>query len=299
MNDWIAAFISVALSQQRKLWTDEAAASAYLKSLIDERLSLNQPEILAKRRDFFELPGTRPEDYREQLISVPGGRLLAGIRFRDLEREFPFLEIHSDLPLDQLLAQRETVTARLQEAFRVFAPLGMTLRLPPHQVYARTEVWNLYLAGPLRLSEARADYQLVQPQQIIDYTRFLAEYQAWGRQHPELAGRVSPESVGDLQDAFDAGLYFELQVQGQTVGLIAGQASPYWDRSGLYIIEELVFLNQQGQGFGRSLQALFQQTLRDRFDCIWGTIHPQNQASLKTAQACGRKITEQEVFFRF
>ncbi len=308
MKSWEPAFVAQALIQNRAVWSNEQLARHYLQTQFKERFELNDPAICQQRCDFFAIPDSCPEDYCEKFVAVPGGRLLAGIRFRNLERGFPFLEVQADLSWQGILAHWPEIVRALQRVFGVFSPRGLTLRLPANQpLPAQAEIWNDYLVGPLKQRDDIAQthpafspaYQLIQPAQILDQARYLEEYRRWGEQHPELAGRVSPESAQDLQDAHQAGLYFELQVQNQVVGIIAGQSVPYWDQQGLYVIEELIFVDQQRKGYGRILQTLFQQALQNQFNCIWGTIHPQNKASLHTALACGRQITEQEVFFSF
>ncbi|PKL74837.1 MAG: hypothetical protein CVV27_18440 [Candidatus Melainabacteria bacterium HGW-Melainabacteria-1] len=305
MSDWQAALVAASLAHNVKLWSDAKAAETYLADLIQQRLELASPEVCQKRQAFFGL--AKAEDYAEQVLALDGATLLAGIRFRNLDPGFPFVELMTDLPPAELSARRPEIQTRLCQAYAPFAPLGMTLRLPAELDLPRAEVWNLYLAGPPRpasaiesvIESASLSLRLRRPARIMDQQRLVAAYQIWSGQHPQLAGLLGPESNADLQSALEAGLYFECDAAAECIGLIAGHAAPYWDQQGVCVIEELIWPHCQGRGYGRIMQRLFQDAIAPNYDCLWGTIHPLNQASLKTALRCGRSISEQEIFLRF
>ena len=295
-----AGFVSAWLAQSAGLWTRADTAGAYLDARFGERLELAEPEVCRARHQAFGLPGTQPQDYAERLLSLPGqGRLLAGIRFRNLDPDFPFIELSGDLPLPELLARRTEIFTTLRQTFAVFRPRGLTLCLPAALAVPDARTWNLYLSGTPVAAGSWPDCELRRPARILDQQAYLAHYRRWARLQPVLSTWVGPEAEADLEAALEADLYFRLDVRGQPVGLIAGRAAAYYDREGVYLIEQLVFPEYQGRGYGRILQALFQQAIRTRFDCIWGTIHSENTASLQTALACGRSISEREVFWAF
>lgn len=305
---WQARFTAIALAEFRACWSDAEAATAYLASLVRERLELAESEVCRQRQAFFALEGIAAEAYAERLVALDGAALLVGIRFRDLDPGFPFLEVMADLPLAGLAERLPELKAVLREAFAAFAPRGMTLLLPAQDAAQQpladalpgAEIWNLYLAGrPVDAPAQPADGPaLIRPARL-DYADILAEFRRWGELSPELAGLVRPEPEADLQRALDAGLFYELWDQGTRCGLIAAEAKPYWDRRALCLIDELVFAPWQGRGMGKRLQALFHRAVSADFDCVWGTIHPRNQASLRTALACGRRIQAREVFLPF
>lgn len=294
---WQDQALDAWLAQTQSLWADAGRARRYLARCFAERLELALPEICQQRQRAFGFK-VQAQDYAERLLELPGsGHLLAGIRFRNLDPDFPFIELASDLAWSAFFARLPEIKARLKESFKAFEPLGLTLRLPASLTPPSEALsWNLWLVGRPQAPDDPAGLELNRPAQPMDYARYLAQYRLWGSFNPELAQWVSPESESSLLQAFEAGLYYQLQRGAEQLGLIAAHAADYYDRSGAYLVEQLIFPVYQGKGYAKLQQRLFQAQLLGAYECIWGTIHADNQASLRTAQACGRQLSEREIY---
>ncbi len=286
-----------------------------------ERQELAKMPVATSRHTFFALP-VAPQDYLEhpfQLALPVNGSSRPpafiegwlGIRFRNLDARTPFVDILTRqdprilLQDPHLHAQVRTV---IQTHYAMFEPHGFTLTLPvaeppevgslpAHQVWS--QVWWQKLAACPQVAHRPLHLYPLKALEELDLERFQSQYQFWRLLHHDLAPWVEPASAEELQQSMAAGLcYRACTPEGEEVGLIAGLPSPYRDQHGVLMLEEFIYPTYQGQGYGKALQAEFIQTLQhSQYEAIWGTIHSENTASWRTAQACGRQLTEQECFF--
>lgn len=286
-----------------------------------ERIELAEIAVALERHAFFELP-VEPHDYLEHpfQLTLPVNETAApqtpefiegwlGIRFRNLDARTPFVDILTRQN-PQLLWQHPSLQAQIlaliHTHYAKFAPHGFTLTLPvseqvpflpSHQVWS--QVWWQALAQCPSLAHRPLHLHKLQGFDALDFERFQSQYQFWRLLHQDLAPWVQAASEEELQQSIAAGLcYRACTPEGEEVGLIAGLPSPYRDQHGVLMLEEFIYPTYQGQGYGKALQAEFIETLQhSQYEAIWGTIHSENTASWRTAQACGRQLTEQECFF--
>lgn len=305
------SFLERQLETNRNLWADREKSIAYIEEDYDFRASLRGMESGEKRRAFFQLP-TNPsvEDYYERILSFPSlGEILVGIRFRSLDTNFPFVQVTANFSPEKFLENLSIIQEKIQAEFSIFTPKGFTFVVPESLVSSKSlgvsshfsgvETWNLYVVGPPSQRVVPEIYRLEKTEEMINYSFFEKEYQHWNKMAPELAIWVSPASKEEFQQGIDQGLYFHFYIKDQLAGVIMGLEEMYYDQIGAYVCEELIFPNFQKQGHASWMQTLFHQAIQHRYPIIWGTIHSDNLASLKTATRCGRKITERELFFPF
>ena len=72
-NEQKASFAKAALQSFHKPLCpsfDENLAIKDLVAELDEKLDLNDPDVLRKRREFFQIPGARDEDYAQRVMTL-------------------------------------------------------------------------------------------------------------------------------------------------------------------------------------------------------------------------------------
>lgn len=314
------------------------ARQLYFEQLWESHRELSDPAVAEARWQFFAISNTTPADYIEQafqltLPSLPAISGWTGIRFRNLDVGTPFVTVSLNTN-PQILLQPEHLQILRQELaprFARFSPHGFTLRIPvplahrealqkmPQQAPTATphQVWSTYWlrrfkdltpavstedsarsasSSPIVLSPL---HSLEDPR--FDYERFQAQHQLWRLLHQNLAPWVEAASAEELAESGAHDLcYLAHTPQHEPIGLVAGQRDNYYGLPGVSILELFVYPTYQGKGYGKALQSLFQQQLMAQGHmAIWGSIHAENEASWRTARACGRRLVEQECFFPF
>lgn len=288
---------------------------AYLTDLLSSHQELSQPDVAAARQAFFALKRPQAADYQEQELTLSVAdtsySAWAGIRFRHLNPQEPFVSCSLSLKPLEILADSTLRQALLQSIyahFAIFQPHGVTVKLfqAPTQQLQPYQVWNRYWLRELSQVDSGYSSPAIRLESVpdlasLDYPRFLAQYQFWALLQPELASWVQPASAEELADSMAEGLCFQALLDDQPIGLIAGLNQDYYGHRGVSVLEFLVYPAFQGKGYGKVMQHLFQARLAQRgdSDVIWGTIHAENEASQRTAQACGRQPLEWEVFLPF
>lgn len=301
------ALLEASLSNTVGLWRDRAAAHAFLLQRLQERLELFELNIAEARHAHFGLAGVEPADYLERWLELPGaGPLLAGIRFRNLDPGFPFLELQLGFSVAVFFVHFEALKSLLQQTFAVFQPRGFSLQVPASlAVPVSHKLWNLTFVGQPAAFALPDGFVLKAPSSenlAADYSQWSEAYRSWQLTQPQLQAWVSFEPLSTLQQAQQAGLLFYLCHDQVPIGLIAGERTAYFDRSAVLMLEEFILPTYQGQGLGACMQSAFFQQIQaaePTVEVLWGTIFAGNTASQKTAARCGRQPWEKELFFSF
>lgn len=309
----------------------------YFKDRWETHSDLSTPEVAKARWQFFDIPGTTPADYTEQIIQFtlphfPPITGWAGIRFRNLDARTPFVSVFLTLNPQTLLQPLplRMLQQKLQAYFAVFAPHGFTLRIPvsmeqieslqntPEQAPTEIphQIWNTYWfkdltspEQPLKQSQAALtslpNIQLIPLKNLedphFDYERFYAQHQLWRLLHKNLAPWIQPASAEELAESCAQKLcYLAYTSDHEPIGIVAGQPDNYYGVPGVSVLELFIYSTYQGKGYGKAMQSLFQQQLKAQgHRAMWGSIYSGNTASWRTARACGRQMVEQECFFPF
>src|SRR5262245_54672091 len=137
---------------------DAGAAERWLLAEFDDRWSINDPKTQIERAEFFQVPGTRPEDYCERIFEFPGGRaVLAGIRHESGDSSRPFLDLWLNCEL-RTQADLRVVVGDVLPFYQAFKPQRVSFHLRPDSAFPKklrggTDVHSLTMAA--RLSQVR------------------------------------------------------------------------------------------------------------------------------------------------
>lgn len=261
---------------------------------------LAAPEICAKRAEYFGV-----NDFSllaERVLFREDERVvIAGLRFRKLNREFPFVHLSANfLP-------SETELSNLCElAKSVFSPLslrGLTMRQAPtafssvpHEKWSQTLFGN---TGGLSSIQLPPSFRTEWGDPASFYPEYRREYETLLAADARKNAFLRMEELEDLREAAGKGLLMSLWEGGNWVGVVAGREQRFYGHPCLYIFEIFLRASVRGQKLARPLQAEFLAKASDRYPQVFGHIDDPNSASLRTALSLGRKVAESEFFFPF
>jgi GNAT superfamily N-acetyltransferase len=254
-------------------------------------------------------PGLEPDPLcwaNRRLELGAGGWAVAGIRFRGLDRDKPFVDVvATDRPPtpDGIAA----VAADVLPAFARFQPLCLRVDAPydvelaasldddPRFAQGRSAVDQHIVAGLVsellakRPTSPDADEVTLRPGE----PELLAERTAAiYSQHSEATRPwATPEDADSLADCAAQGLLFELLVGGAPAGVVAATRDDAHGMSGFSVEELCLDPSWRGRGIAaRAVRQLVGQLPARRGAVLWGSIHPENLPSLRAALSLGREI---------
>lgn len=260
-----------------------------------------------------------PEDplaWANHRLDLPGGGwAVTGPRFRGGDAGHPFVDVVATTEpptADGLAVVAETVLP----AYAAFAPLSLRVDAPdPDDLVAALRddprfapdcAVDMYvvagLVSALRQhprASAYASVSLVAGDSGRLASRVAEIYAELGAAQPDLAQWANPEDAESLAASAGEGLLFEVLVDGDPSGVVAGL---HYDAHGMrgFSVKELCL---DAEHRGRRLAPAAVQRLVDELpsrpdDVLWGTIHPANAPSLRNALSIGREVVGGYVWVR-
>ena len=294
--DWMVATSPVTVSA----WLDSnqlrLALCADFDTTIATRLtSMERVEKYARR---CPVAGAEPADYRLREVQLfPDVAVLAGIHFRNLQLDRPFIGVYAQT---RLLTDSETVEAskRLRLEFAGFAPKYVSWWSPEqhdlrHAPGAISD--KRLIVGHLReidFSSASLPEPLVVRRDSSggSYQAYCEIFDDFIRRNPQWLEDLSKTDASMYEDCARAGVVLQLEADGRIVGIVAARSGAIRGIVGWEIVDEILAHSVRGRGLASSLQRLFLATLdTHRSPLVFGTIAAGNERSLRTALRVGRK----------
>ncbi len=271
----------------------------FLMSVREELGELDQlasEEVYRSRAEVLNLTIDAAELRDRVLLNQENKIILAGVRYKSLNRDFPFIELNMNFDLSK--SNRSDIRDMVAREFHKLSPLGFTVKQGPNSLKNALE-WNHVLFGRTARpnpSSAESHLEFDWPKSFGDYSTYRAEYERLLANHPNLQGivRVEPEEV--LKRTASKGLMMVVQDQFGLAALLAGQDRDLYGLPCLYMKENFIAERWRGKGLASWLQSVFLTQLRERYQYVFGHIDAINEASLKTALTCGREIIQTEYF---
>ncbi len=228
------------------------------------------------------------ELFAHRRVAVPGGEILAGIRFYGGEAEQPFVEI---IAWPEPFAAQH-VLPRVADAWAAFAPPRARLLLAAEAVLPGAELdQSVHAARVAAMPAPLGGLALAPTQNLSQVCALLAEaYAAVARENPALRAEILPADRDDLAACLEAGTLDLLVAEGRPVGVFATVPGRVACLSGDVVVEVAVAPWARGLGFGAEAQRLWAARARAaRPDArLVGTIHRLNRASRRSAERAGR-----------
>ncbi|MCA8995439.1 MAG: GNAT family N-acetyltransferase [Planctomycetaceae bacterium] len=241
--------------------------------------------------------GMCPEDYGPFQVDLSSScTVIAQIHFRGLSLDFPFVDISAqtgELPdpwnFEKVVSP---VKGFRPKAIRIWTVKtdGIPPTLEPDmRVVSGRIVEICENASP---SETR---RLSFSQGFNDeiYRTYQEIYDHALKCNPVLSRWAECETAESLADCAVHGACCRVFCDGQLAGFIAARPGRYRYWQGWEMVEELLHPNFQGQGLAPVMQREFLKLLKpSAADFVFGTIHAENQPSIRTALRVGRGIVE-------
>lgn len=299
------------LGERVRSWSDDASLESSLApSSADIVEMLGNAEFGAQIRDMVGLPVEDPLAWANREIRVgEDDWAVASIRFRRRDISKPFVDVAaSSLPptLDALGGIADAVMPE----FAAFSPLCMRITAPdPRRLLAgidggafehSSSVDQWIVAGLVddlrrRPRAARYDDVRLEPVTAEEAAPAVrAMYESPQAVRPESSQWAAPASADELEPCEEERTLFAALLDGERIGVVAVAREADHGLTGFCVQEIVLDAAHRGQG----LAAAMEQRLVDELaaaphsdsDTLWGTIHPDNAPSLRTALSVGREI---------
>lgn len=284
----------------------QVSAGPTFRTAIAEHVSslaqLAEPEICARRKAFIK--SELAEDaFRERVLLKDGARIVVGgIRFQNLNPEFPFVEINGNFDLFTPERMQHLASVARQQ-FGGFAPKGILITGPPDvEPSTGVERWTHTVGGPTAAAcNAPLPLELTSsfPASVDFYDQYHAAYTEWQAVSPGLSSFVRPEPREDLEASAVGRLLASFTDAAGWSGLVAAREESFYGTPALHIFEIFLVERWRGRGAATAMEAALVSSLAGRYGFVWENIHSQNRPSLRVALAHGRSVLETEYFFPY
>lgn len=252
-------------------------------------------DIASRRAERFA-PHLQPEALLNRWVEVSDDLYaMLSIRFEGEDVRKPFVD---STPLSRPVTRADLPALRqaVREVFGQFAPGYVRMwSAEPSGHFEDCIPDKRFMAGEISLLRRRESsipsvLNLKAASSAANYERACRAYHAIRAVHPEHVTQASLQSIDDLRECAEAGLLFDVQVDGQWAGYV-GVMRNHQDALGLpaYVVQELVLADEyRGRGYGSHLTTLLACALSDGETVLIGTIHANNRGAMQAALSAGR-----------
>ncbi|MBT4791651.1 MAG: hypothetical protein HON90_08785 [Halobacteriovoraceae bacterium] len=295
-NAELETFDLSCLSIDRRLAIDS------LKDDIREELEdLNSEATKKARLNHYKIPSAVLDDFSEKIIDLGRGqKIICGIRHEGGNVELPFVQIQPNMKM----SEKELLVIydkHCKNMFSIFQPRH--LRFWCKKQINDHLIGSTYLVSTNRQMLEISDWPLEHKlsfENIKDdsyYEWYKGGYEEFHTSQSELKDRVTVNSKEEMQASINDNLLKVVIMDGQKIGLIAGEKSKFLGQDGVYFNEIFITKDFKGKGIAKAIQRKFVRKFTRKGDFIWGTIDSQNTPSYKTAITNGRKPIRFECFY--
>lgn len=294
--DYLKSYLPQEISQNLEFYLAVLAS-------IDGFVELSSHNVCESRKMRLKLSCEASDLAERTLTLTNGNEFIAGARFKNLDIDYPFVEIQ--LGVEKSIDVIHELSEIVQDEFKNLRPKGLKFKEKPiidRNLNQYLEKWSHTVFGKFNKQQnldIPLDLKFCATQNLEWYSQYLAEYHERLAEKKELNGFVLPGPLNDFEDAVtDQALMVANDTKG-FCGVVAGVSSPIYGLPAIYMIESYLSKRWVGKKLAPVVHSLFQNEMSKRFDYVWGTIYDQNLSSLKTALRTGRQIIETEYFYRF
>jgi len=261
----------------------EEAIIEQIKEELKDILSLNDDEVLEKRLKYIGIG--KKEDYLNQFIETSEGTVLAGIRHMGGNPDEPFVYMWAGFKIQNL----HKIIGELRPYFEIFNPKSYRFWVRPDcNDYDVTIIQQRFIA---KIDDmVKYDLPLKIPTDYYDW--YYNQYKVFHELRPDFVDRVTVNPKEMMDECLEQGLLYQLEVDGQIAGLIAGEKETFLGESTVYIDEILTASAFRGKGYASKLLGSFVSLIDAKY--LTCHIDSDNVTSTKTALRAGEVIFSQE-----
>lgn len=278
----------------------EIAEEAIERDLLEGLEDLNSEDTIRARLDHFSIEGSLESDYLERLYKVDkDNKFLYGIRHLGGNPNLPFIQLQTNFGIECKMKALELYN-KIEKEFSKFSPLYLSFqsKIPIDADF----IGSIFMVAPTCNIDSRIPWDSEDRIQFEDaesdqyYPWYEAGYSAFHEDSPELKEKVTLNAKDVMDNSLEQGLLKYILIDGERVGLIAGENSQLLGHSGTYFNEIFLQKKWKGQGLAKAIQRKFISEFAKGSQLIWGTIDSNNLPSYKTAYSNGRRPIRYENF---
>lgn len=268
--------------------------------LIEELEDLNSDDTKKVRLEHFKVKGATKDDYSEKVIHIDSHkRVIYGIRNLGGNPKIPYIQLRPNFKIsskEESLAIYELI----KREFEVFNPLYLSFHSSKRidadfygslHMVAKSESIIDKEKWPL---ESSLEFESITDDSYYDW--YKKGYEEFNSDIPELKSKVTVNSLSSMEDSLEQGLLKYVLLNGERIGLIAGEESNLLGHSGIYFHEIFISKEWKGRGIAKAIQRKFIHDFCTHLQYVWGTIDSNNLPSYKTAYSNGRRAIRYECF---
>ena len=283
------------LEQQHPLtrgWLDDETRLVNLAGEQEFDLQLATDHDLAARRAKFLNVGQPPGAFLNRWVEVgPDLRAMLSIRFKGLDRDKPFVEALTSRAWTK--GDLGALKAAALDTYGAFKPLHLRLWSAevgePDTTFTPDRRVLAGRVGDLNAAEVPPELDLRPTADLGHYEEARAAYAAVDGQHPAHRSQAQLEAAEDLQEGIEAGLLFDVRLNGVWAGYVGVQEGTELGLN-TYTVQELILAAQaRGRGHGPALTTLLARHLPDPGRVLLGSIDAANRGALTAAVRAGRR----------
>ena len=277
-------------------WVDDATRLDLLTRQHEQLdiLLATDLDIAATRVAKFA-PGLPPETMLNRWVPIRHDlHALLSMRYEGGDPTKPFVDA-SWLSRPLRAGDLPDLAAAAREVFGLHQPRYLRLwSAEPVGWIPGTDPDRRFLAAPIELLQPRdvpRGLALVQARNLEHYGDAERAYGAVDSEHPSHVRQAALQSRVALEESVEAGLVFDVTVDGTWAGYAAALAAGQ-DSLGLpaYVVQDLILAPEfRGRAYGSHLSTLLAQALPDPSRILIGTIHADNRGAIQSATRAGRK----------
>lgn len=261
----------------------EEAVIEQIKEELDDILSLNDDLVLEKRLKYIGIG--KKEDYLNQIIKTSEGIVLAGIRHLGGNRDKPFVYMWAGFKIQNI----NMIINQIKPYFQMFNPKSYHFWVRPdcndYDVTIRQQRFIAKIDNMIKY-----DLPLAIPKDYYDW--YYNQYHIFHQLRPDFVDRVQVNSKEMMDKCLEQGLLYQLELNGEIAGLIAGEKERFLGESAVYIDEILTSSAFRGKGYASKLLGSFVGLINAKY--LTCHIDNDNVTSTKTALRAGEVVFSQE-----
>ena len=257
---------------------------------------------------YCKIKGSTVHDFKYRMLSTPFGEIVTSIRFigGDLNKPAVFI-MRQDFEI-KYAEQIKKIGALLKKEYALFKPKRFRWYstkiendlIKKHNFVAGDLIRITGFINELKKQSPPKNYdsvRLEKAQNLDWYDSFFEAYKKIHQQNPRLI-EISQALEKDVaQQLMNKEQLFKIIIKNQFAGIIAANDEDNRFSKGFVVYEELLFEAFRKKHFAAAAQFhLIEQLKAQPNDMLFGTIHSDNPASLKTALRCGRQVIGQFIF---
>ncbi len=258
-------------------------------------------EFVASKIDFSKFPDFDKKDFNYRILSCAYGKVITSIRFigGDLSAPCVFIMANS-FSINSIDIVRD-LCAQLKVEYDVFKPKRIRFYqngnkdLFKNVEGVKEDMCNVaqFIDVMKQQTELSAsnNVRLKKATNVSWYDRYRDAYLLQLQKYPEFKEMLYLESKDSLGNFVKSGTAFEIFCDSEWAGIIVVSRASELLMSGYLVYEEFVLEEYRGKGIASHAQRqLIGQVKLEKDDMLFGTIHYNNKASIKTALKAGRLI---------